>query len=602
MKAVAYVRVSSAEQAEHGHSIDEQKRLGLEAVAERGWELLDVFSDPGYSGATDDRPDLQRMLSRLDEIDVIVVWAMDRLTRDVELFAKLAKLFTAANVRIESLTSQIDLTTPEGEAMAGVAAVFGQFERKRIAERVRVALKARKLKGQHNGGPAPDGWMDVDKEREDRPTRRVHDPDRAPVIRPMFELADRGLPDAVLARDLNASGHRTRSGLPWTRRLVQAHLTNPWHAGLVRLDDELVQAKDPDGNDVDPLVDPSTWHRIQSRRAKRDLAAPGQHVQGRPAHRHLLAKLARCGACGSPMFAITSSYRRTDGTRARQYQCRGYQMSDGTCDMKVDAEAVDTAVLENLPKLMPRFDEWIRQIEDRHAAERDRLQQARDQAIADLDAQRRKLERIEDNYLSLDADEQEQLRGALERVRAEHERSEIRVQATTDALASVPEDVAADRLLDFATTLRSVIAGRLDGDHSVGELNRALAELFASFTICTELHEGTLREEVEGALKPDGLYVFPNLRWEVAWRLIAEYEDDEIPAPPMEWIEALSKSANTQELWHCNSEDRSPVAVAVRSADGRALTGEAVVAWAGRPGRPGQPGRPLSGSRSTRTA
>ena len=130
-----------------------------------------MFPDPGYSGASEDRPGLQAMLARLDEIDVIVVWAMDRLTRDVELFAKLAKRLNAANVRVESLTAHVDLATPEGEAMAGVSAVFGQFERKRIAERVSAALKARKVKGLHNGGPPPDGWMDVDEARQGRQTR-----------------------------------------------------------------------------------------------------------------------------------------------------------------------------------------------------------------------------------------------------------------------------------------------------------------------------------------------------------------------------------------------------------------------------------------------
>ena len=103
---------------------------------------------------------------------------------------------------------------------------------------------------------------------------------------------------------------------------VQNHVTNAWHAGRVVLhrgkpDEEAFEGQH------DPLVDPATFDRIQERRAKRDLGA-GQHVKGRPAHRHLLAKLARCGACGSPMFVARAAYRRKDGTRARQYECRGY--------------------------------------------------------------------------------------------------------------------------------------------------------------------------------------------------------------------------------------------------------------------------------------
>jgi hypothetical protein len=167
---------------------------------------------------------------------------------------------------------------------------------------------------------------------------------------------------------------------------------------------------------------------------------------------------------------------------------------------------------------------------------------------------------VEDNYLRLGGEEQEQLRGALARARAEFERAEVRATATEDALLSVPTEAPHDRLLDFASTLRAVIAGRLDGDRSIGELNRALEELFASFTIFRELPKETGRiqvdgsdvgwfsEEIEDALRPDGsLYVFPNLRREVFMRLLAEYGPDgvEPPAPPMEWIEALASSANT---------------------------------------------------------
>lgn len=553
-RVAIYCRVSTDEQAEGGHSLDEQARLGREAVTESR-RLVDVFSDPGYSGASDQRPGLQQMLDRLDEIDVIVVWAMDRLARDVELFARLTKLFTAADVRIESLTGQVDLSTSEGRAMAGFTSVIGQLEREKIAERVRMALAARKRKGQHNGGPAPDGWMDVQvgiDEKAKKPiSERVHDPERAPVIRHLFDLADRGMPDAVIARQLNEEGYRTRSGLPWTRRLVQAHVTNAWHAGKVvlhrgKLDEEVFDGQH------EPLVDPTTFDRIQKRRAKRDKGA-GQHVQGRPAHRHLLAKMAGCGECGSPIFCTTSAYRRkSDGGRARQYACRGYKSSDGTCDLVVNAEAVDAAVLENLPRLMPDFDQWIRQIEDRHTAERELLTQARDKAAAELAAQRQKLEKVEDNYLALDSEEQEKLRGALDRARADFDRCEVRLQATKDALLSVPEDVPHDRLLDFASTLRAVIAGKLDGDHSVGELNRALGELFVSFRIYRELPEELLREGVKApsgdAIKVGSVYICPILRREVFWRLVAEYDPDAAElAPPLEWIEALAKSANTHE-------------------------------------------------------
>lgn len=371
-----------------------------------------------------------------------------------------------------------------------------------------------------------------------------------PTIIRIFELAAEGVPDSNLARTINAEGFRTRREKPFERRSIQAIVTNPTYAALVVHEGEEYEGK------WTPLIDRETWHSIQRQRAKRDLG-PGQHAKGRPAHRHLLAKLARCGACGAPMFVTTSSYVRKDGTRARSYACRGYRYSDGTCDVKVDAEVIDTAVLENLPKLMPRFDEWIAQIEDRHAAERQRLVEQRERAVKERDGLAERLRKAEDRFVDADDEDQERMRSALDRRRDEFRQAEVRVQATADAVASVPQDASYDRLLDFATSLRSVIAGRLDGDHTVRELNLALTELFASFTICRELADGTMREEAEDALRPGSLYVFPNLRREVTMRLLAEYDADADEAVPLEWLEALAAadglSGTSQERWHSGS-------------------------------------------------
>jgi DNA invertase Pin-like site-specific DNA recombinase len=550
--AVIYAAKSTEDK--HG-SIPTQLADCRELAERERFEVRDAdqFSDEAFSAYSGNRgPGLERAKARAADLAaeqgrcILIAQDADRFARGAgdapgaadhlgEVYFAMKRqgveLWTVRSGHLDLLRAAI-----EGER--------SHDESARKTQSVKAGLKRRKERGQHNGGPPPDGWKDV--RGEDDEMRRVHDSERVPAIQHLFELADRGLPDGPLARQLNAEGYRTRGGQPWTRRAVQNHVTNVWHSGRVALrrgkpDEEIF-----DG-DHEPLVDPTTFDRIQKRRAKRDLGA-GQHVKGRPAHRHLIARMPVCGVCGSPMYATTSSYRRKDGTRARWYACRGYRNSDGTCDFKVDAEVVDTAVLENLPRLMPDFDQWIKQIEDRHAAERDRLERARDKATADRDAERRKLDRVEDNYLALDAEQQEQLRGALARARAEFDRTEVRATATEDALASVPVDVPHDRLLDFASKLRAVVSGKLNGDRSVGELNCALHELFTSFTICRELREGTQRVEVEDALKPDGLYIFPNLRWEVAMRLVAEYDgNDEIPAPPMEWIEALTKSANTHE-------------------------------------------------------
>jgi hypothetical protein len=136
----------------------------------------------------------------------------------------------------------------------------------------------------------------------------------------------------------------------------------------------------------------------------------------------------------------------------------------------------------------------------------------------------------------------------VERERRADAQAQARLQAAEDALASVPEEVERDRLLDFAVNLRAEIAGRIEGGRSVAHLNRT-TELLNGFTITHELEpDPRCPEEVENALQVGSVLVHLNLRWEVIGRFIAAYDEDE-PAPPMEWIEALSaadgKSANS---------------------------------------------------------
>jgi DNA invertase Pin-like site-specific DNA recombinase len=541
-RAAGYTRVSTQEQAE-GRSLTEQDHLIGAHCHDNGLDLIEVFSDPGYSGAREDRPGLQEMLARLEDFDVIVVWAMDRLTRDVELFAKLVKRLVAADVRVESLTAHVDLTTPEGEAMAGVSAVFGQFERKRIGERVRNVLAARAREGLSLGGPPPDGWMDrptgVLNGRGNPINERVHDPERAPVIRRLFALAAEGVPDGALGRRLNVEGHRTASGRPWDRRSVQDKVTNAWYAGRVMLHRGKPEQHVFEGQH-EPLADPAVFDVIQQMRAARDLAAPEQKVRGRPARKHALARLAVCGHCGERLFAVTSSYKRKDGSKARSYQCRNYKTSTGLCDATFDAEIVDATVVAELDTLLVDIGGWRERLEDSHSAERDRLAVEVERAQADHNRQLHKAGRVEgkwSEYLATGRDADADLvLPMVERERQTSTATERRLIAAQDALASVPTEAPTDAMLDFASALQDAIRGRVDQAGTMGEVNQALREMFACFTIhrSGEGHgpfEGILIQPwlLPGVLAPPS---DPELGW--AWPKLVKAADE---PPPLRWLQ-----------------------------------------------------------------
>ena len=93
------------------------------------------------------------MAARRREIDVIVVWRLDRWGRSVaDLMATLGEL-TELGVGFVSLTEALDLTTPTGRAMAGMLAIFAEFEREILRERVRAGIAQARKQGRPHGRP-----------------------------------------------------------------------------------------------------------------------------------------------------------------------------------------------------------------------------------------------------------------------------------------------------------------------------------------------------------------------------------------------------------------------------------------------------------------
>jgi putative DNA-invertase from lambdoid prophage Rac len=154
MRAGLYARVST----------HDQQTLGLQTEAmsayikDRGWELVRQIKDVG-SGAKD-RPGRESLLqaARRREVDVVVVWRLDRWGRSVADLMMTLRELTDLGVGFVSLTEALDLTTPTGRAMAGLLAVFAEFEREILRERVRAGIAQARNQGRAHGRPAT-AWL-----------------------------------------------------------------------------------------------------------------------------------------------------------------------------------------------------------------------------------------------------------------------------------------------------------------------------------------------------------------------------------------------------------------------------------------------------------
>jgi DNA invertase Pin-like site-specific DNA recombinase len=149
MKAALYARVSTLDQ-EPENQLTELRRY----AAARGWEAAE-YVDHGVSGSQDHRRALDALLrdARRRRLDVLVCWRLDRLGRNLRHLVTLLDDLQALGVAFVSLGEGIDCTTPAGRLQLHVLAALAEFERARIAERVKAGLARAKANGRRLGRP-----------------------------------------------------------------------------------------------------------------------------------------------------------------------------------------------------------------------------------------------------------------------------------------------------------------------------------------------------------------------------------------------------------------------------------------------------------------
>jgi site-specific DNA recombinase len=191
------------------NSLDAQREACeayIKSQAHEGWRLIPgCYDDGAFSGASLDRPALQQLLAevRAGQIDIVLVYKVDRLTRSLADFAKLIELFDAHGVSFVSVTQSFNTSSSMGRLTLNVLLSFAQFERELIGERVRDKIAASKRKGIWVGGPVPLGYAAVDK-------KIVVVPAEAEAVRTIFARYLELGSIRALAEDLDRRGIRSK--------------------------------------------------------------------------------------------------------------------------------------------------------------------------------------------------------------------------------------------------------------------------------------------------------------------------------------------------------------------------------------------------------
>lgn len=331
-RAAIYVRVSTQYQVDRA-SLPVQ-RSELVNYAKYALDIPDfvIFEDAGYSAKNTDRPDYQQMMARIrtGEFSHLLVWKIDRISRNLLDFAAMYSELKQLGVVFVSKNEQFDTSSAMGEAMLKIILVFAELERNMTAERVSAVFLSRANDGIWNGGKVPFGYA-YDKQTK---TFSILE-DEAKTVRLIYALYESSKSLVTVSKALNERGIKTRSGSEWSPTTVHTMLSNPFYSGTYRYNyrnesdpHHHVPKKKEDWilvkNHHPAIVSPEHQAAVELILASKSY---GKNQTYQRKNIHAFAGLLTCGYCGSTM-AATIDRARADGWRPSVYICSRRRMSN----------------------------------------------------------------------------------------------------------------------------------------------------------------------------------------------------------------------------------------------------------------------------------
>ncbi len=283
LRCAVYTRKSTEDGLEQEFNSLDAQREACEAyiLSQRheGWTLVpDRYDDGGFSGGNMERPGIKALLAGIDagEVDVIVVYKVDRLTRSLADFAKIVERLDAREASFVSVTQAFNTTTSMGRLTLNVLLSFAQFEREVTGERIRDKIAASKKKGMWMGGPVPLGYEVIER-------KLVPVSEEAERVRTIMQRYITSTSANELIDELDAEGIRTkvqrrtsgphRGGIPFRRGSLFHLLKNPVYRGKIVHKGVVYEGEH------DAIVNENLWDQVQAhlqqkapprRRAKND--------------------------------------------------------------------------------------------------------------------------------------------------------------------------------------------------------------------------------------------------------------------------------------------------------------------------------------------
>ena len=394
-----------------GESIGNQVELCKEYVrlhfGEQAAEQLVIYEDEGFSGGNLNRPAFQRMMdaARQRQFQAIIVYRLDRISRNVSDFSGLIEELSRLNIAFISIKEQFDTSTPMGRAMMYIASVFSQLERETIAERIRDNMQELAKTGRWLCGNTPTGYGSeaVKSVTVDGKTKKACKlkliPEEAEIVKTIFDLYLETDSLTLTEAQLMKRGIQTKNGNHFTRFSIKSILQNPVYLIADQEAYDFFQQHETDlfseQSEFDGVHGMMAYNRTDQEKGRATVYLPpsdwivsvGKHpglIPGKVwvtiqeslernkskafrkprSNEALLTGLLYC-RCGERMYPKVSKRKTADGSPVYTYVCKLKERSQRClCNSKnANGNLLDLAILEQLKQLQEDQDTLISQLE-----------------------------------------------------------------------------------------------------------------------------------------------------------------------------------------------------------------------------------------------
>ena len=377
MKAVIYARYSSDSQREE--SIEGQLRECTEYAERNGITILRSYIDRALSARTADRPEFQNMIKDSEQklFDVVLIWKLDRFSRDRYDSAHYKRILKKNGVKVISVKENIS-DGPEGIILESMLEGYAEYYSAELSEKIRRGQKENALKCKNNGGNTPLGYV------VGTDGVLAVDPLTAPLVMEIFTLYDSGESISEITASLNGRGLKTKKGKAFKIGGVSLILKNRKYIGEYQYGSVII----PKG--IPAIIDDDLFDRVQRRMAFNKKAP----AKAKATEEYLLTTKLFCGTC-ERLMAGESGTSSTKGVKHYYYKCGGAKRKLGCKRKAVRKHWIErTAVLVTVQRVLQ--DDEISRIAEAIVA----LQEKEDTSLPAMRQQLTECEKAIDNMLN----------------------------------------------------------------------------------------------------------------------------------------------------------------------------------------------------------